>query len=139
MIQGEANRKQSDYDDAKPYTSGAPYYVTAAWSRENLTRVPENFIIGDETVTYADGEMYLNARLSSGSDYTFFVRIDLKSDLNVRQSPSCMFYTIYMVTYRRGKSTEFVQTSPVVKQVYTMQLCGVWCDFLSSFCRRGPQ
>ena len=73
---------QEDYDDAKPYTpdSSAPYYITAAWANENVTRVPVTYIVGNESVTYANGAMYLNAKLKSGSEYTFFVQIDLKSD-----------------------------------------------------------
>ncbi|CAI8028275.1 Receptor-type tyrosine-protein phosphatase delta [Geodia barretti] len=35
---------------------------------------------GNESVTYANGVRYMNARLESGSDYSFFVRIDLRSD-----------------------------------------------------------
>ena len=75
--------RQSDYDDAKPYTPDATYYITAAWSKENVTRVPERYIVGNESVTFADGDTYLNAKLKSGSDYTFFAWIDLKSDLPV--------------------------------------------------------
>lgn len=78
------NRNLADYDDAKAYVSGAPYYITAAWSGVNITRVPAIYIIGNESVTYANGTKYLNAKLSAGSQYTFFVWIDLDSDLNVR-------------------------------------------------------
>ena len=67
--------KQTDYDDAKPYTPNAPYYITAAWSKENVTRVPFNYIVGNESVTYADGITYLNAKLKSGTAYTFFAWI----------------------------------------------------------------
>ena len=78
------NQNQADYDDAKAYVPGATYYITAAWSGANITRVPATYVIGNESVTYANGVKYLNAKLSSGSQYTFFVWIDLNSDLNVR-------------------------------------------------------
>ena len=73
--------RQTDYDDAKAFTPEATYYITAAWARENVTRVPINFVVGNESVTYADGVKYLNARLSSGSSYSFFAIIDLQSDI----------------------------------------------------------
>ena len=72
--------KQEDYDDAKAFTPESLYYITAAWASENVTRVPLSYIIGNESVTYANGVTYLNARLKSGSTYTFFIQIDLKSD-----------------------------------------------------------
>ena len=71
--------KQVDYDDAKVYTPDV-YNITAAWSNANITRVPLRYVIGNECVTYANGVRYMNARLESGSDYSFFVRIDLRSD-----------------------------------------------------------
>ena len=86
--------KQEDYDDAKAFTPDvyAPYYITAAWSDVNVTRVPLRYVIGNESVTYANGVRYLNARLESGSDYSFFVRIDLGSDtVSWYYSFSCIY------------------------------------------------
>ena len=72
---------QSDYDMAQAYTGNAKYYITAAWSGENLTVVPEKYKVGDESVSYANGLRYRNAELDSGSEYTFLVWIDLDSDI----------------------------------------------------------
>lgn len=86
------NQNQADYDDAKAYVPGATYYITAAWSGPNITRVPIAYVIGNESITYANGIKYLNAKLSSGSEYTFLVWIDLNSDLNVRPLYSLCLY-----------------------------------------------
>ena len=69
------------------------YYITAAWSGGNVTRVPLNYIIGNESVTYADGMKYVNAKLSAGSTYTIFVWIDLKSDVPVRALYMSVLYS----------------------------------------------
>ena len=85
MIRGTPeNIQQTDYDDATAYMLDDPYYITAAWSGENVTRVPLNYIIGNESVTYANGVKYVNAKLSAGSSYTIFIWIDLRSDIPVR-------------------------------------------------------
>ena len=85
VIQGtKENINLADYDDATAYRLDDTYYITAAWSGENVTRVPLTYIIGNESVTYADGVKYLNAKLRAGTAYTIFVWIDLKSDLTVR-------------------------------------------------------
>ena len=88
VVRGRAGEDQSVYDDAGPYQSGAEYYITAAWAGANVTRVPDSFIIGNGSVSYADGRTYVNAKLSSNSRYTVFVRIDLDSDV-VCVLPDC--------------------------------------------------
>ena len=92
LVRGyQGNTKQHDYDNASAYdpTTFTQYYITAAWANENVTRVPQRYVIGNESVTYANGVRYLNARLESGSEYSFFVRIDLKSD-----TVSCSMFTL---------------------------------------------
>ena len=74
--------KQEDYNNAKAFEpeSEATYYITAAWAKENVTKVPLTYTVGNESVTYANEVTYLNAKLKSGTPYTLFVRIDLRSD-----------------------------------------------------------
>lgn len=36
---------QAVYDDTGPYTNDASYYIAAAWARENVSRVPESYIL----------------------------------------------------------------------------------------------
>ena len=108
VIQGTpSNMNQANYDDATAYMPGAAYYITAAWSGENVTRVPASYILGNESVSYANGVAYLNAKLSSGSDYTFFVWIDLKSDLDVREHCRLILLLyLYYVDYTFLSSTQ---------------------------------
>ena len=54
------------------------YYITAAWSDASM--VPLDFIVGDETSTVVDGDVYFNARLGNDREYAIFVRIDIVSD-----------------------------------------------------------
>ena len=88
MIKGAPENIQlTDYDDATAYMRNDPYYITAAWAGENVTRVPLDYIVGSESVTYANGVKYVNAKLSAGSTYTIFIWIDLRSDIPVRALP----------------------------------------------------
>ena len=79
MVEGLA--RETDYDDAEAYTPGAQYYITAVWSRENLTHVPMTYTVGDESVSYANGISYLNAKLKSNTDYSFSVWIELEPEV----------------------------------------------------------
>ena len=71
---------QAMYNDAGPYRRDAPYYVTAAWAGENISRVPDSYTVGDGSTTVADRVVYTNAELNPATDYSFFVRIDIQSD-----------------------------------------------------------
>ena len=71
---------QAVYIDAEPYVSGASYYIAAAWARENISRVPSSLTVGDGSTTLANMVVYRNAELSSDTDYSIFVRIDIESD-----------------------------------------------------------
>ena len=44
---------QAVYDDAGPYTNDASYYIAAAWARENVSRVPGSYTMGDGSRTLA--------------------------------------------------------------------------------------
>ena len=68
------------YNDAGPYTRDATYYIAAAWARENISRVPESFTLGDRFTTVANTVVYTNAELNPDTDYSIFVRIDIESD-----------------------------------------------------------
>ena len=68
------------YNDAGPYTRDATNYTAAAWARENISRVPESFTLGDRSTTVANTRVYTNAELNPDTDYSIFVRIDIASD-----------------------------------------------------------
>ena len=70
----------SSYADAGPYDDETKpqYYITAAWS--SLEDVPSSFAIGDEIITAVGGVVYENVPLNCGTDYAFFVRIDIQPD-----------------------------------------------------------
>ena len=72
---------QAAYDDAGPYFNGAPYYIAAAWAREDISRVPVGlYTVGDGSTTLANMVVYTNAGLKSNTGYGLFVRIDIESD-----------------------------------------------------------
>ena len=71
---------QAMYNDAGPYMQNASYYITAAWARENISRVPDSYTVGNGSTTVANTVMYRNAELNPDTDYSFFVRIDIESD-----------------------------------------------------------
>jgi len=71
---------QAVYIDAQPYVNNAPYYIAAAWAQENISRVPLSFTVGNGSTTLANMVVYTNAELSSDTDYSIFVRIDVESD-----------------------------------------------------------
>ena len=71
---------QAAYDGARPYRRDAPYYIAAAWARENIYRVPDSYTVGDGSITVADGMVYTNAELNPATVYSVFVRIDIESD-----------------------------------------------------------
>ena len=81
VVRTAPSENQTLYDEAGPFDSDVSYYITAAWSGENITKVPEMFTIGNESVTYADGSTFVNVRLREDTSYTIFVWIDLESDL----------------------------------------------------------
>ena len=68
------------YNNAGPYTRDATYYIAAAWARENISRVPESYTLGDRSTTVANTVMYTNAELNPDTAYSIFVRIDIESD-----------------------------------------------------------
>ena len=53
-------------------------YITAAWT--NPSDVPGIFTVGDGSMTTANGVMYENVGLSSGTDYAYIIRFEIKSD-----------------------------------------------------------
>ena len=67
---------QAVYDNAGPYTNYASYYITAAWARENISRVPESYTVGDGSRT--NMMVYTNAKLKSNTRYEIFIRIDIQ-------------------------------------------------------------
>ena len=69
---------QAVYDNAGPYTNDAFYYITAAWSRENISRVPESYTVGDGSRTLANMMVYTNTNLKSNTRYGIFIRIDIQ-------------------------------------------------------------
>ena len=76
---------QAVYDDADPYRRDAPYYITAAWAGENISRVPYSYTVGDGSTTVANRMVYTNAELNPATVYSVFVRIDIASDAGVQQ------------------------------------------------------
>ena len=63
----------------------ASYYIAAAWD-ENAIRagqVPSVFIVGDQSLTTANGKDYVNAPLDSNTRYGVFVRYDINSDVSL--------------------------------------------------------
>ena len=76
---------QAVYNDAGPYTRDVPYYIAAAWARENISRVPESYTVGDGSTTVANRMVYTNAELSPDTVYSVFVRIDIAPDAGVQQ------------------------------------------------------
>ena len=71
---------QAVYNDAGAYFSDSPYYITAAWARENISRIPSSLTVGDGSITLANMVVYTNAELSSNTGYGIFIRIDIESD-----------------------------------------------------------
>ena len=67
---------QAVYDNAGPYTNDAFYYIAAAWARENISRVPESYTVGDGSRT--NMMVYTNAKLKSNTRYGIFIRIDIQ-------------------------------------------------------------
>ena len=120
VIQERPLKRQEEYDDAKAFTPDAyaPYYITAAWANENVTRVPFTYVVGNGSVSYANGVRYLNAGLRTGSDYTFFVWIDLMSD-----TVSCVVFVFMSrcIHHFRESPSGFVPTSLTFLQ--EVQLC----------------
>ena len=81
VVRGETpSPNQAVYNDAGPYRRDASYYIAAAWARENISRVPESYTVGDGSRTVANRMVYTNAELSSSTRYGIFVRIDIESD-----------------------------------------------------------
>ena len=82
---------QDVYNTAGPYDrmAGTPQeaYITAAWS--DPTAVPDIFTVGDESITTVGGVMYENVGLSSNTDYTYIIRLDVKSDISDIVSIMC--------------------------------------------------
>ena len=77
---GSPDPNQAAYNDAGPYFSGAPYYIAAAWARENISRIPASLTVGDGSTTLASTVVYTNTELRSNSGYGIFIRIDVGSD-----------------------------------------------------------
>ena len=71
---------QAVYNDAGPYTNGANYYISAAWARENISRIPNSYTVGDDSTTVANTVVYTNAKLTSDTTYAIFIRIEIQSD-----------------------------------------------------------
>ena len=71
---------QAVYNDAGPYTHDATYYIAAAWARENISRVPMSYTLGDRSTTVAHTVVYTNTELNPDTGYSIFVRIDIESD-----------------------------------------------------------
>ena len=69
------------YNDIRPYTNGAHYYIAAAWAEENISRVPKSYIVGDGSTTRANMVYYRNADLNSNTKYGIFIRIDISGNV----------------------------------------------------------
>ncbi len=73
------------YPDIQPYNNRGSnrYYIAAGWNNGSL--VPEDFTIGDKSVTmaYHNGieETYLNAELKPLTSYCFYVLINHMSEI----------------------------------------------------------
>ena len=80
VVRSDTPANQAVYNDARPYTRDAPYYIAAAWARENISRVPESYTLGDRSTTVANARVYTNAELNPDTGYSIFVRIDIESD-----------------------------------------------------------
>ena len=74
----------SQYENAKPYNSTAvpaqQYYITAAW--DDPDRVPSSFVVGNGSQTMIGTTLYVNARLSSNTEYAYLVQVKIRSDTN---------------------------------------------------------
>lgn len=91
VVAEESGTDVSTYDQAKPYTEGSSFYITAAWDEVAISagRVPAEIVIGDDQVyvvllgNAAVG--YRNVPLQSGTQYSFFTRYDIRNELNEHQ------------------------------------------------------
>ena len=78
----------SQYDDARPFTDEAVYYITAAWDEAAVYsgRVTSTIDVGDGTIYKAkfpgmlDPINYVNQPLRSNHDYCIFVRYDILNE-----------------------------------------------------------
>ena len=82
---GNPDPNRAVYNDAGTYFRSAPYYIAAAWARENISRVPDSFTVGNGSITRANSVVYTNAPLSPDTDYSIFVRIDIESDADPQE------------------------------------------------------
>jgi len=77
---GNPDTNQAVYNDAGAYFSDAPYYIAAAWGRENISTIPSSLTVGDGSTTLANMVVYTNAELKTNTGYGIFIRIDIESD-----------------------------------------------------------
>ena len=84
VINPPENLQPSNYLDAKQFgvVPAASYNITAAWSENDIQAggVPEMYVVGDNSTTFANGIQYINARLNSNTTYGTFVRYGLAPD-----------------------------------------------------------
>ena len=56
------------------------YYIAAAWDKPG--EIPNSIMIGDGTITIVNGVNYTNVQLEPGTEYAFFVMVEIISDDN---------------------------------------------------------
>ena len=99
----------SVYLDAQPFDveSNVDYYITAAWSENDIQAgvVPEMFVVGDGSMTLANGTEYTNGRLNSDTPYVTFVRYEIAPD-NEGDNPH-LAYSNTVIT-RTGESCNHI-------------------------------
>lgn len=79
----------SAFDNASPYVSGVPYYITAAWDEDavySVSGVPSPVSVGDGSIFSADfrgvsNRDFPNVPLRADTTYYTFVRYDIENDL----------------------------------------------------------
>ena len=64
-----------------PSPNSAHNYIAAAWARENISRVPESYIVGDGSTTVANTVVYRNTELNSNTRYGIVIRIDIAGNV----------------------------------------------------------
>ena len=88
VVLGQAGSDLSVYNTAGPYSDGDTSYITAVWDRSDVYagRVPNEVIVGDDAIYTARSEgtnvNYINVRLKSKTQYSFFIRYDIENELN---------------------------------------------------------
>ena len=86
MVVQQPNANPNDYLNPGPYVKEAEAYVAAAWDEDAINSpqnlIPLFFMVGNNSMIEAGGQRYTNPPLKSFTEYTIFVRYDIRNDMD---------------------------------------------------------